>query len=136
MKHLLILTGIAVLTLPAQAQQNAESLSGAQYVETQLTLLNGVTEMLSIPSIAEAPDEVAAGIQQLLEYLRVLAACKQEIPATELEAAQAAANQKARTHALGQAFLAVINKTSANNFYNSCKLADAIRELSEILELL
>lgn len=69
-------------------------------------------------------------------HLRVLAAYKQEIPAPDLKKAQSAANKKARTHAVGQAFLAAINKTAANNFYNSSKLADAIRELSLALELL
>lgn len=136
MKHLLFPAIVAILALPTQAQNGGEKLSGAQYVETQLTLLNGVTEMLNIPSIANAPDEVATGIQQLTGHLRVLAAYKQEIPASELEKAQAVANKKARTHAAGQAFLAAINKTAANNFYNSSKLADAIRELSVALELL
>lgn len=136
MKYRLLPALVAILALPAQAQNGGEKLSGAQYVETQLTLLTGVTEMLNIPSLADAPDEVAAGIQQLVGHLRVLAAYKQEIPAPDLEKAQSAANKKARTHAVGQAFLAAINKTAANNFYNSSKLADAIRELSLALKLL
>lgn len=65
MKYRLLPALVAILALPAPAQNGGEKLSGAQYVETQLTLLTGVTEMLNIPSLADAPDEVAAGIQQL-----------------------------------------------------------------------
>ena len=136
MKHLLFPVIVTIFSVPIQAQHGDVNLSGEQYVETQLALLNGVTEMLNLPTITDAPDEVAVGIQQLVGHLRVLATYKQEIPALELEKAQAGANKKARTHAAGQAFLAAINKTAANNFYNSSKLAGAIRELSIALELL
>lgn len=132
----LILSAVSVMSVSASAEVSTERLTGAQYVKNQLTLLNGITEMLNIPTIADGPDEVANGIRRLLAYLRSLAACKTEIPAEELSKAEAAANKNERTHAAGQAFLAAIHKTAANNFYNSNQLAEVIRELSEVLELL
>lgn len=132
----LTLSAVSVMSVSASAEVSAERISGVQYVKTQLTLLNGITEMLNIPTIADGPDEVADGIRQLVVYLRSLAACKTEIPAEELAKAEAAANKNQRTHAAGQAFLAAINKTAANNFYNSSQLAEVIRELSEVLEQL
>lgn len=129
----LTLSAAIVFSGTATAEVSAERISGVQYVKTQLTLLNGITEMLNIPTIADGPDEVADGIRQLVVYLRSLAACKAEIPSEELAKAEAAANKNKQTHAAGQAFLAAINKTSDNNFYNSRKLAEVIRELSEVM---
>ncbi len=132
----LTVAAVIIISGATQAEASTDRLSGAQYVKTQLTLLNGITEMLNIPTIADGPDEVADGIRQLIVYLRCLVAYKEKIPAEELTKAEAAANRNKRTCTIGQAFLDAINKTANNNFYNSNKLAESIRELSEVLLLL
>lgn len=128
-------TGIS-LAASAFAQTAPENMTAAQYVETQMVIIQGVTNMLNVKTIAEGPDEVAEGICQLTAYLEALTANKAQLPAEELTKAQAEAKKKARTHAIGRDFLAAINKTSDNKFYNSQKLAEAIFAFSKALEQL
>lgn len=123
-KHF-ILAAVPVLVAPAQAQLQSETLSASDFVQAQMNILKGVTEMLNIKQIANDPQEVATGINQLSSMLVQLAACKPA--ATPQEIAIINAEMGTEAKAVSVALQQALQKTVDNNFYNSQELLAAIQ---------
>lgn len=126
---------VPAMVAPASAQA-AQQVTASQYVETQLAILKGATELLTLEGIADAPAEVAAGLNQLAQMTAALASLKSTINTSELEAAEAEVRNDPETHMVGQAFIAAVSHVSANNFYNCEQLAIAVQTLSAAMEQL
>ena len=132
-KHF-ILAAVPALVAPAQAQLQSETLSASDFVQAQMNILKGITEMLNIKQIASDPQEVAAGINQLSGMLVQLAACKPT--ATPQEIATINAEMGDETMAIASALQQALQKTADNNFYNSQELLAAIQNFVAAMQSL
>lgn len=126
---------VPAMIAPASAQA-AQQVTASQYVEAQLAILKGATELLTLEGIAANPAEVAAGLNQLAQMTAALASLKSSINAAELEAAEAEVRTDPETHMVGQAFIAAVTHVSSKNFYNCEQLAIAVQTLNAAMEQL
>lgn len=132
-------TALALSAAPAfictvNAQELDHSLSAAEFVQAQIHLLQGVTQILNIKHIAEAPQEAAAGINQLSGCILQLAASKPTATPEEIATIHTdiGTDAKAITSSLQQA----LQKTIDNNFYNSQELLTAIQHFVSCMQQL
>lgn len=132
-KHF-ILAAVPALVAPVQAQEQGEALSASDFVQAQMNILKGITEMLNIKQIADAPQEVAAGINQLSGMLVQLAGCKPT--ATPQEIATINAEMGDETREVASALQQALQKTADNNFYNSQELIAAIQNFVAAMQSL
>lgn len=115
-----------VLVAPAIAQE--QTFTVKDYIQTQMALLNGMTELLNNKNIAEAPSEVAAAVKQLTQYAVVLVNLKGQLNADDLAAAQGNLEIDPVAQATGTAFVAAVQSLAEKNFYNSNELATAVQQ--------
>lgn len=125
------LTVASVLVAPALAQEQAFTVE--DYIKTQMALLNGMTELLNSKSIADAPGEVAAAVNQLNQYAAVLVNLKGQLNADDLAVAQGQLEVDAAAQATGVAFIAAVNALAEKQFYNSNELATAVQQFVGLL---
>lgn len=125
------LAAVPAMVAPATAQE--EELTVADYIQAQLALLSGMNELLSMPTIAQDPADVAKGVQQLTQYAAALVSIKGQLNAEELATAQGALESNPAAQAIGAGFIAAVNKLADNNFYNSSELATAVQQFAAVL---
>ena len=120
------LAAVPAMVAPAAAQE--ETLTVSDYIQAQLALLGGVTELLNMPTVAQDPADTAKGVQQLAQYAAALASLKSQLNADDLAAAQGALESDPSAQIIGAGFIAAVNKLADNNFYNSSELATAVQQ--------
>ena len=125
------LAAVPALVAPAVAQD--QQITVEDYIRTQMAILNGVTELLSIEGIGEAPGEVAAAINQLSQHAAALVSLKGQLNANDLAAAQGNLETDASAQLVGAAFVKVVNDLADKNFYNSNELATAVQNFVAVL---
>ena len=130
----LLLAAVSVMTAPADAQQHVESLGVSEYLEAQINVVNSAAQLLNIKSIANAPQEVAAGINQLTGILHQLRAAKPHTDAADNARMQTEMGQEAQTAAatLHQALATTIK----NDFYHCQELVEALQQFANALQKL
>ena len=119
------------MVAPAVAQE--ETLTVSDYIQAQLALLDGVTELLNMPTIAQDPSDAAKGLNQLTQYAAALVSMKGLLNADELATAQGALENNPAAQAVGAGFMQAVNRTMDNKFYNSNELATALRDFAAVL---
>ena len=119
------LAAVPALVAPAAAQD--QKITVSDYIETQMAILKGMNELLTIQGVAEAPGDLVPAVAQLTQYASALANLKSQLDAGELAAAQAELENDAEAQAIGHALTNSLNVLIANNFYNSKELAAVIQ---------
>ena len=125
------LAAVPALVAPAVAQD--QQITVEDYIRTQMAILNGVTELLTLDGIAEAPAEVAAAINQLSQHAAALVSLKGMVNADDLAAAQGNLEADASAQMIGAAFVKAVNDLADKNFYNSNELATAVQNFVAVL---
>ena len=82
----LALAAVPVMVAPAAAQEQAFTVK--DYIDSQMALLDGMTKLMTLDTIAENPADVAAAINQLTQYAAALVSLKSQLNADELAVAQ------------------------------------------------
>ena len=129
-----IFATLPAIVVPAAAQQENGGITATDYVSAQITILEAVTELLQIKGIADAPQEVAAGINQLAGYVHQLAAMKPTDSTAAAKMVEAELADKA--HAAATSLQHALQTTADQNFYNSQELADAIQNFAQSFQVL
>ena len=130
----LLFGALPAIIAPAMAQQSDVSISAADFVQTQIAIIKSMTELLTMQGIAEAPQEVAAGINQLAGMVQQLAALQPKATAEDAAIIETELADKARTAALE--LQQALEATVERNFYNSQELADAIQNFAASFQAL
>lgn len=125
------LAAVPALVAPAAAQD--QKITVSDYIKTQMAILKGMNELLTIQGVAEAPGELAPAVAQLTQYAAALVNLKGQLDAGELAAAQSELENDADAQATGHALTNSLNVLIANNFYNSKELAAAIQTFLAVL---
>ena len=124
----LLFGALPAIIAPAMAQQSDVSISASDFVQTQIAIIKSMTELLTMQGIAEAPQEVAAGINQLAGMVQQLTTLKPVATEADKEMIETELADQARTAALE--LQKALEATVANNFYNSQELADAVQNFA------
>lgn len=119
---------LPAIVAPAAARQTDESITATDFVAAQITIIKGMTEMLTIKGIENAPQDVAAGINQLAAMVQQLAALKPAAGAEDAAVVETALADQARAAAAG--LQQALQTTADRNFYNSQELADAVQNFA------
>ena len=125
---------LPAIVAPAMAQQTEENISASDFVEAQLAIIKGMTELLTVKGIENDPVSVANGINQLAGMVQQLAALQPQATAEDAAIIETQLADQARTAAmeLQQALEATVER----NFYNSQELADAIQNFAASFQAL
>ena len=127
----LALAAVPAMVAPASAQE--QTFTVKDYIDTQMAILDGVTKLLNLDSIAEAPGDVAAAINQMNQYAAALISLKEQLNADELAAAQGNLEGDPIAQMIGSSFMKAVNDAADKNFYNSNELAQAVQQLAALL---
>ncbi len=130
------ITSLALAVLPAivaPASAQEQKITASDYIATQMAILKGMNELMTIKGIEEAPGEVAVAIAQLTQYATALVNLKGQIDAGELAAAQGELEGDNEAQATGVTFVSSVNALAAKNFYNSNELAAAVQNFLAVL---
>lgn len=119
---------LPAIVAPATAQQTADAISATDFVNAQITVIEGMTELLSIKGIEKSPQDVATGINQLASIVQQLAAVKPTASSADAALIETELADKAR--AAATKLQQVLETTAQRNFYNSQELADAIQNFA------
>ena len=122
---------VPAMVAPASAQE--QTFTVKDYIDTQMAILDGVTKLLNLDSIAEAPGDVAAAINQMNQYAAALISLKDQLNADELAAAQGNLEGDPIAQMIGSSFMKAVNDAADKNFYNSNELAQAVQQLAALL---
>ena len=125
---------LPALVAPAMAQQAEENISATDFVEAQLAIIKGMTELLQVKGIENDPQSVANGINQLSGMVQQLAALQPQATAEDAAIIETELADKARTAALE--LQQALEATVERNFYNSQELADAIQNFAASFQTL
>lgn len=125
---------LPALVAPVSAQQTEETISTSEFVETQLAIIKGMTGLLTVKGIENAPETVAAGINQLAGMVHQLAALKPAATAEDAAVIETELADQARAAALE--LQQALETTVERNFYNSQELADAIQNFAAAFQSL
>ena len=129
-----LLAAVPGIIAPVSAQQSQESLNVSEYMEAQIAIIQSATELLNIKSIASAPQEVAAGINQLTGIIYQLSSVKPQVNAGDKALMQTEYGQKAQTAAT--ALHQALANTIKGKFYNSQELAESLQLFADALQTL
>lgn len=129
-----LFAALPALVAPAMAQQAEENISASDFVEAQLAIVKGMTELLTVKGIENDPVSVANGINQLAGMVQQLAALQPQATAEDAAIIETELADKARTAA--QALQRALEATVERNFYNSQELADAIQNFAASFQAL
>ena len=127
----LALAAVPAMVAPASAQE--QTFTVKDYIDTQMAILDGVTKLLNLDSIAEAPGDVAAAINQMNQYAAALISLKEQLNADELAAAQGNLEGDPIAQMIGSSFMKAVDDAADKNFYNSNELAQAVQQLAALL---
>lgn len=127
----LALAAVPAMVAPASAQE--QTITVKEYIDFQMVLLDGATKLLTIESIAEAPGEVAAAMNQLTQYAAALVSLKNTLNADDLAAAQGNLETDPIAQATGVAFVKAVNDLADKKFHNSDELAKAVQQFAAVL---
>lgn len=122
------IAALPAIVAPATAQQPADAISATDFVNAQITIIEGMTELLSIKGIEKSPQDVATGINQLAGIVQQLAAVKPTASSADAALVETELADKAR--AAATKLQQVLKNTAERNFYNSQELADAIQNFA------
>lgn len=122
------IAALPAIVAPAAAQQPADAISATDFVNAQITIIEGMTELLSIKGIEKSPQDVATGINQLAGIVQQLAAVKPTASSADAALVETELADKAR--AAATKLQQVLKNTAERNFYNSQELADAIQNFA------
>ena len=128
-----LFAALPALVAPAMAQQE-ENISATDFVEAQLAIIKGMTELLQVKGIENDPQSVANGINQLAGMVQQLAALQPQATAEDAAIIETELADKARTAALE--LQQALEATVERNFYNSQELADAIQNFAASFQAL
>lgn len=136
MNHItpVLFAALPALVAPAMAQQAEENISATDFVEAQLAIVKGMTELLQMKGIENDPQSVANGINQLAGMVQQLAALQPQATAEDAAIIETELADKARTAALE--LQQALEATVERNFYNSQELADAIQNFAASFQTL
>ena len=129
-----LFAALPALVAPAMAQQAEENISATDFVEAQLAIVKGMTELLQMKGIENDPQSVANGINQLAGMVQQLAALQPQATAEDAAIIETELADKARTAALE--LQQALEATVERNFYNSQELADAIQNFAASFQAL
>ena len=103
-------------------------------MEAQIAIIQSATELLNIKSISSAPQEVAAGLNQLTSIIHQLSSVKPQVRAEDKALMQTEYGQQGQAAAtsLHQA----LANTIKNKFYNSQELAESLQLFADALQTL
>ncbi len=123
-----LFAAMPALVAPAAAQQADQTITASEFVEAQIAVIKGMTELLSVKGIEKDPQTVAGGINQLAGMIHQLAALKPVATAEDTAIIETELADQARTAAteLHQA----LETTVERNFYNSQELAEAVQNFA------
>lgn len=122
------IAALPAIVAPAAAQQPADAISATDFVNAQITIIEGMTELLSIKGIEKSPQDVATGINQLAGIVQQLAAVKPTASSADAALVETELADKAR--AAATKLQQVLKNTAERNFYNCQELADAIQNFA------
>lgn len=136
MNHItpVLFSALPALVAPAMAQQAEENISATDFVEAQLAIIKGMTELLQVKDIENDPQSVANGINQLAGMVQQLAALQPKATAEDAAIIETELADKARTAAME--LQQALEATMERNFYNSQELADAIQNFAASFQAL
>lgn len=136
MNHItpVLFSALPALVAPAMAQQAEENISATDFVEAQLAIIKGMTELLQVKGIENDPQSVANGINQLAGMVQQLAALQPKATAEDAAIIETELADKARTAAME--LQQALEATMERNFYNSQELADAIQNFAASFQAL
>ena len=123
-----LFAALPALVAPAVAQQADQTISVSEFVEAQIAVINGMTELLSVKGIEKDPQPVADGINQLAGMIHQLAALKPVATAEDAAIIETDYADKAR--AAATELHRVLELTVERNFYNSQALAEAVQNFA------
>ena len=124
---------VVVPAMVATATAQEQTITVKDYIDSQMAILDGMTKLLTLDTIAEAPAEVAEAINQLTQYASALVYMKSQLNADDLAAAQGNLEADAVAQMTGAAFMKAVNDAAAKNFYNSNELATAVQNFAAVL---
>lgn len=127
----LALAAVPAMVAPASAQE--QTITVKEYIDFQMAILDGATKLLTLESIAEAPGEVAAAMNQLTQYAAALVSHKNKLNADDLAAAQGNLETDPIAQATGAAFVKAVNDLADKKFHNSDELAKAVQQFAAVL---
>ena len=130
----LALISVPAIICPSHAQDMGKTLSASEFVQAQMNILKGVTELLNIKSIADAPQEVAASINQLSAMLVALAQYKPVTTPEEVALIETEFTEETKEVSL--ALQQALQKTVDMNFYGSEELLAAIQNFANSMQQL
>ena len=125
---------LPALVVPSMAQQSEENISATDFVEAQLAIIKGMTELLQVKGIENDPQSVANGINQLAGMVQQLAALQPQATTEDAAIIETQLADQARTAALE--LQQALEATVERNFYNSQELADAIQNFAASFQAL
>lgn len=125
---------LTAIVAPAAAQPTDESITASDFVAAQITIIKGMTGLLTIKGIENAPQDVAAGINQLAAMVQQLAAMKPAAGAEDAAVVETELADQARAAATG--LQQALQATADRNFYNSQELADAVQHFATAFQSL
>ena len=111
-----------------------QDISASEFVEAQIAIIQSATELLNIKSIASAPQEVAAGINQLTGIIHQLSSVKPQASAEDKALIQTDFDQQGQ--AAATALHQALANTIKNKFYNSQELAESLQLFADALQTL
>lgn len=129
-----LFAALPALVAPAMAQQAEENISASDFVEAQLAIVKGMTELLKMKGIENDPQSVANGINQLAGMVQQLAALQPQATAEDAAVIETELADQARAAALE--LQQALEATVERNFYNSQELADAIQNFAASFQAL
>ncbi len=127
----LALAAVPAMVAPAAAQEQAFTVK--DYIDSQMALLDGMTKLMTLDTIAENPADVAAAINQLTQYAAALVSLKSQLNADELAVAQGNLEGDAMAQMVGAAFMKAVNDLADKKFYDSAELAQAVQQFAAVL---
>ena len=119
------------MVAPASAQE--QTFTVKDYIDSQMALLDGMTKLMTLDTIAENPADVAAAINQLTQYAAALVSLKSQLNADELAVAQGNLEGDAMAQMVGSAFMKAVNDLADKKFYDSAELAQAVQQFAAVL---
>lgn len=127
----LALAAVPAMVAPASAQE--QTFTVKDYIDSQMALLDGMTKLMTLDTIAENPADVAAAINQLTQYAAALVSLKSQLNADELAVAQGNLEGDAMAQMVGAAFMKAVNDLADKKFYDNAELAQAVQQFAAVL---
>lgn len=120
----LLFLAVPAIVSPVSAQAAYETLSVSEFVQAQMNLLRGLSDILNSPDTARDPQKAAISINAISNVLASLATAKPEATMEEIAALQTELGDEPKQVAI--ALQQALQKIVSHNFYNSPELQTAV----------